>query len=159
MHWACYATWPDRLRLAEQYVAAWVVANQKNPFWWKAYQDERVYVSVNPLQPVEEASVRLCAVGSDIRVPLPKWPKWLAKPAQVTPGLCALEKAALAAVLPTLRARFPDDHALVHAIDPAEKQSAGRRKRPAQRGLTDGAVRPARPGYNTCRPSSSVVTV
>jgi hypothetical protein len=130
MHLACYAEWPDRPRFAGLYVPAWVAANQKNPFWWKAYQDERVYVSVNPQPPVEEASVRLCAVGSDIRVPLPKWPEWLANAEQVTPGLCKLEKAALAAVLPTLRRRFPDDHALVHAIDPAEKQSARRRKRP-----------------------------
>ncbi|MDD4868214.1 MAG: hypothetical protein PHQ28_14175 [Mycobacterium sp.] len=129
MHWACYAAWPERPRFAGHYVAAWVAANQKNPFWWKAYEDEQVYVSVNPQPPVEEASVRLCAVGSDIRLPLPQWPTWLAKPECVTPGLCDLEQSTLAAVLPTLRARFPDDHALVHAIDPAEKQPAGRRRR------------------------------
>ena len=126
MHWACYATWSDRPQFAEKYIAAWVLANQKNPFWWQAYRDAHVYVSVNPQPPVEEASVRLCAVGSDIRVPLPKWPAWLADPRRITPGLCDLEQSTLADVLPTLRERFPDDHALVHAIDPAEKRPAGR---------------------------------
>ena len=129
LHWPCYGAWPERRRFAGSYVAAWAEANRRNPFWWTVYQDERVYVSVNPEHPVEEASVRLCAVGSDIRVPLPQWRTWLSDAERVTPGLRKLEKAALTPVLPLLRARFPDDHALVHGIDPGEKRSGVRRKR------------------------------
>ncbi len=122
LHWDCYARWPERPRFARLHVAAWVRANRKNPFWWAVYQDDAVYIAVNPSRPVEEASVRLYAVGSDIRVPLADWRAWLADPLQVTAGLHALETAELAAVLPLLRSRFPSDHALVDAIDPDEKR-------------------------------------
>ncbi len=122
LHWECYARWPERPRFAKRYVEAWAKANRKNPFWWTVCRDERVYVAVNPVKPVEEASVRLCAVGSDIRVPLPRWTEWLATPKQVTPQLQPLEDQELAAVLPELRRRFPDDHAVVDSIDPGEKQ-------------------------------------
>jgi hypothetical protein len=133
LHWSCYARWPERVRFAGLYVQAWVHVNRKNPFWWSVYQDERVYLSVNPERPVEEASVRLCAVGSDIRVPLRKWSAWVADADQVTPGLRLIEKQALAEVLPILRARFPNDHAVVHAINPAEKGAAKRRTAHAAR--------------------------
>jgi hypothetical protein len=129
LHWSCYAQWPERTRFARLYVQAWINANRKNPFWWSVYHDEQVYVSVNPERPVEEASVRLCAVGSDIRVPLTKWAAWLADFDQVTPGLRPVEKEALVAALPTLRARFPDDRAVVHAINPHEKRTPGPRSR------------------------------
>lgn len=122
LHWSCYADWPDRPRFARHHVEAWVQANRTNPFWWFIYRDDLVYVSANPAPPVEEASVRLYGVGSDIRVPLPRWKEWLAAAKRVTPRLHALELAALAEVLPTLRAKFPDDHAVVDAIDPDEKR-------------------------------------
>ncbi len=122
LHWSCYAQWPERVRFAKAYVEAWIHANRKNPFWWSVYRDERVYVSVNPDQSVEEVSVRLCTVGSDIRVPLTKWSAWVSDARQLTPGLRPLEREALAAALPILRERFPDDHAVVHAINTAEKQ-------------------------------------
>jgi hypothetical protein len=130
LHWSCYAKWPERPRFARHYVDAWQDANRRNPFWWTVYRDERVYISVNPERPVEEASVRLCIIGSDIRVPLPRWAAWLAEVQDVTPGLRALEREALAEVLPLLRQRFPDDYAVVQAIDPDEKRAgrAGRRR-------------------------------
>jgi hypothetical protein len=127
MHWKCYADWPERRRFARAYVRAWAQANRRNPFWWTVQQDEHVLVCVNPQPPVEEASVRLCAVGTDIRVPLGKWAAWLAGPELVTPALQPLELDVLRAVLPLLRTRFPDDHALVHAIDDTEKQRSARR--------------------------------
>lgn len=102
---------------------AWVRANRLNPFWWAVYRDDAVYIAVNPSRPVEEASVRLYSVGSDIRVPMADWRAWLADPVQVIPGIQALELEALALALPTLRARFPSDHALVDAIDPDEKRA------------------------------------
>jgi hypothetical protein len=123
MHWACYAKWPERAVFAGRYVEAWREANRRNPFWWAVYDDERVYVAVNPERPIEQASVRLRDVGSDIRVPLPRWAEWLADIDRVTPGLQPLEKQALDAVLPMLRERFPNDHAVVHAIDEDEKRS------------------------------------
>ncbi len=128
-HWSCYEGWPERPRFARRHVEAWVKANRLNPFWWSAYLDERVYVSVNPQPPVEEASVRLLAVGSDIRVPLPRWAEWLAAPERVCAGLQPVERAALEEALPTLRQRFPDDHAVVHAIDPNEKPRRGGKRR------------------------------
>lgn len=127
LHWTCYENWPERPRFARHHVDAWVRANRKNPFWWFVHRDDHVYVSANPAQPVVEASVRLYAVGSDIRVPLPRWAEWLADPTRVTPGLQAIEQEALAEVLPTLRARLPDDHAVVDAIDPDEKPPAARK--------------------------------
>jgi hypothetical protein len=122
LHWKCYATWPERPRFARCYVDAWVKANRRNPFWWTVLRDEHVYLSVNPQPPVEQASLRLTEVGNDIRVPLSRWSEWLRDVDAVTPGLHELEKTTLAAVLPTLRARFPDDHAIVQAIDPDEKK-------------------------------------
>jgi hypothetical protein len=135
LHWLCYGKWPERRRFARQYVQAWRDANYKNPFWWSVYQDDGVYVSVNPERPVEEASVRLCATGSDIRVPLTKWAAWLHNVGQVTPGLHAVEKEALRSILPLLLRRFPDDHALVHAINPDEKRSGAGRPRRAQQAV------------------------
>lgn len=122
LHWDCYAAWPERRRFARHFVDAWVRANRRNPFWWAVYRDERVYVSVNPEPPVEEASVRLYDVGSDVRVPLSRWTEWLADPSAVTPALQPIEQQALEAVLPTLRMRLPSDHAVVDAIDPDEKR-------------------------------------
>jgi hypothetical protein len=103
-----------------------VKANRHNPFWWTVVSDENVFVSVNPERSVEEALIRLCEVGSDIRVPLPRWSAWLAAPLEVTPQLQELEWRCLEGVLPMLRRRFPDDHALVDAIDPNEKRKRGR---------------------------------
>lgn len=121
MHWECYESWKERPRFAREFVTAWVKANRRNPFWWFVHQDEQVYVSANPMRSVEEVSVRLLEIGSDIRVPLPKWSAWLKTPSGVTPRLTGFELRALERVLPALRARFPNDHALVDAIDPGEK--------------------------------------
>lgn len=137
LHWSCYGEWEHRERFAQQYVKAWVKATRMNPFWWIAYQDERLLITVNPVPPVEEACVRLTAVGSDIRVPLPQWPRWLARPESITPNLQDLEKRELKKVMASLRERFPDDHAVVHAIDPGEK-SATREKRRARSAAADG---------------------
>jgi hypothetical protein len=136
LHWECYAKWPDRERFARQYVRAWVKATRLNPFWWIVHQDERVLITANPERSVEEACIRLSAVGSDIRVPLPQWPKWIAEPERVTQGLHELEKRELKKVLPKLRERFPDDHAVVHAINSDEK-TARRERRPAERAAAD----------------------
>jgi hypothetical protein len=123
LHWACYAEWPERARFAKLHVDAWIKANRKNPFWWHVYRDDGVYVSVNPSPPVEEASVRLYAVGTDIRVPLSQWVLWLSEPLKVTPRIHPLEQEALARVLPQLRACLPNDHAVVDALDPSEKRA------------------------------------
>jgi hypothetical protein len=127
LHWTCYAEWPQRASFAKHFIDAWVKANRKNPYWWRVHLDERVYISVNPESPVEEASVRLVRVGDDIRVPLGRWRAWLESPAEVTPELQPLELAELDEVLPLLRARYPDDHAVVHAIDPDEKRPRGKK--------------------------------
>lgn len=120
-HWECYAGWSERPRFARAFVNAWVKANRRNPFWWTAHLDADVYISVNPEPPVEEVSLRLFAVGSDVRVPLPRWTAWLAAPSAVTPQLQPLELECLAPVLALLRTKYPDDHAVVHAIDADEK--------------------------------------
>lgn len=122
LHWECYATWPDRERFARAYVNAWAKATRLNPFWWIAHQDEHALVSVNPERAVEEVVVRLFTVGSDIRVPLSKWQDWLAHPDRVV-ALHDLEKRELKRTLVGLRERFPDDHAVVHAIDSDEKRA------------------------------------
>lgn len=128
MHWTCYEQWTERPRFARHHVLAWQKANRRNPFWWTVYLDDDVYVSVNPERPVEEASVRLFATGGDIRVPLPRWGEWLERPEAVSAALHSVEEAALRKILPRLKERFPDDHAVVHAIDPAEKRTLrGRR--------------------------------
>lgn len=119
--WPCYERWPERPRFAQAYVGAWVTANRKNPFWWQVHLDDAVYIAVNPQRSIEEASIRLLAVGDDLRVKLPEWKQWLAAPAVASP-ITDFERDALEAVLPDLRARFPDGNALVDAIDPAEKK-------------------------------------
>lgn len=121
LHWSCYADWSERPRFAQSYVQAWVVANRRNPFWWTACADDQIFISVNPEPPVEEAAVRLMTVGSDIRVPLVQWKEWLRDPQSITPNLQPVEVETLQTLLPRLRERFPDDHAVVQAIDPEEK--------------------------------------
>ncbi len=128
LHWPCYAKWKERPRFAAHFVDAWVKANRKNPFWWCVHNDEQIYIAINPQKPIEEASIRLRAVGSDIRVPLPRWVDWLANVQKLTPELQDLERDELKRVLPALRERFPDDHALVDAIDPDEKKPRGKKK-------------------------------
>lgn len=121
MRWKHYADWSERPRFARAYVDAWVKANKRNPFWWTVLHDDDAYISVNPQRSIEEASVRLCAVGSDIRVPLTRWTEWLRHPESVTP-LQSLELETLRPLLPKLADRFPSAHAVVDAIDPAEKR-------------------------------------
>jgi hypothetical protein len=134
LHWECYARWPERPRFARQYVKAWVDANRRNPFWWRVYLDDAVYVSVNPQPPVDEVSVRLQAVGSDIRVPLRRWKDWLREPMAVTPTMRTLELEALTVALPKLAALFPNDYALIDAINPDEKLPRRRRAHAPERG-------------------------
>lgn len=128
LHWSCYAAWPERPRFARHHVEAWVEANRRNPYWWQVHRDDNVYISANPTAPIEEASVRLYAFGSDIRVPLPRWGDWLRNMDQVTPHLTEPERQKLRELLPTLRKRYPDDHALVDAIDPREKAPRARQR-------------------------------
>lgn len=132
MHWDCYHDWPERRRFARHHVDAWAKANRRNPFWWTVHQDDKVYVSVNPSRPIEQASVRLYELGNDIRVPLPKWSAWLANVDAVTPHLHACEREALKKILPKLKSELPSDHSLVDAIDPHEKRPGrGRGERAA----------------------------
>lgn len=119
MHWDAYAQWPERPRFARAYVEAWVNANRRNPFWWQVHLDDDIYISVNPQRGIEETSVRLFAVGSDIRVPLLRWSEWLAAPTKVTPHLQTLEVECLATLLPRLRERYPSAHDVVDAIESA----------------------------------------
>ncbi len=128
LHWSCYANWPERPRFARHYVNAWIKANRKNPFWWKVHDDEDLYIAVNPEPPIEEAVVRLVSFGDEIRIPLPKWPQWLEHPDAITPNLPAPERKALNNLLPKLRQLFPDDRAVVFAIDPNEKRARARAK-------------------------------
>ncbi len=114
--WDAYADWNERPRFARAYVHEWVKSNKRNPFWWTVELNDEVYVSVNPQPGVEEASVRLMNVGTDIRVPLPKWSDWLANPDAVRPSAHTLEREEIERVLPRLREKFPTDLDLVDAI-------------------------------------------
>ncbi len=127
MLWEHYAQWPPRERFARAYVEEWIKANQRNPFWWTIHLDDNVYISANPQTGIEEISVRLMRTGSDIRIPLDSWSKWVEHPESVTPNLHAAEMEALARSLPTLRDAFPTARAIVQAIDPHEKKTPRRR--------------------------------
>jgi hypothetical protein len=116
MHFDVYADWEHRPTFARAYVKAWIKANKKNPFWWDVYTDEHVYISINPQRGIEEASVRLFDVGTDLRIPLAKWSAWLENPEDIVTPLHAIEKKTLASALPGLRERFPTSHDLVDAI-------------------------------------------
>lgn len=116
-HWECYAGWPQRAEFARFYVSAWVNATRRNPFWGTAHLDERVHISANPEPAIAEVSVRLAAIGGDIRVPLAAWERWLAEPGCIGPALEALERDELMAILPTLRELLPTSERLVAAID------------------------------------------
>lgn len=116
MNFDAYADWEHRDQFARAYVDAWIKANKKNPFWWDVYRDNVVYISVNPQTGIEEASVRLFEVGSDLRIPLAKWNSWLSNPESVSGELHPIEKASLAKVLGELGKKFPTAYELVDAI-------------------------------------------
>jgi hypothetical protein len=117
MHWSCYAKWPHRLPFAKAYVDMWVQIEKQNPHWGRAYLDDLVFVTVGTV--TEEVAVRLYQTGSDLRVPLNGWEKWLVKPNQ---ELDPVERESLEQVLPRLRAAFPSAEALVEAVDWASKK-------------------------------------
>lgn len=116
-----YAEWEHRAAFARAYVEAWISANKKNPFWWDVHIDKNVYISINPQRGIEEASVRLFDVGSDLRIPLAKWTAWLENPEAVSGKLHAIEKESLAKAIPDLSERFPSAYELVDAISSDER--------------------------------------
>ena len=77
MHWDCYEHWPHRQEFAKLYFIAQIETEKQNPFWSKIYLDDDIFISANPDLPVNEVRIVVKATGSDIRVKLNEWDKWI----------------------------------------------------------------------------------
>jgi hypothetical protein len=121
LHWACYAVWPHRQRFAKAYVDFWVEHETTNPYWGRAYLDELALVTVNPHPPVEQVNIRLYETGNGPRVPLGEWATWLVE-AEAYEYEHPVEREAVVAVLPRLRAALPSPESVVAAVDWSAKR-------------------------------------
>ena len=77
MHWECYATWKYRGRFARSYFEFWIEHEKTSPYWTRAYLDNFVLVTVNPITSVSAAWVHLADTGSRSYVLLTEWERWL----------------------------------------------------------------------------------
>lgn len=119
MHWNCYTTWEGRKEFAKTYAEARVEGEQFNPYWGKAYLDERVYVSVSKI--CEEIGVIPFSTGLIYHVGFDEWQAWLQNPRQEY-HKHPLESETLAEVLPALRRNLPHPDMAVAAVDWEAKQ-------------------------------------
>lgn len=119
-HWSCYADWPRRPEFAKTYFNSWVDNEPHNPFWAKAYPDDRVLVSVS--RSLGEVELVLAATGSRVRVKMEEWKCWLDAP-ETSNGerLHSLEIAELRRVSPVLKLAIPTVDAVKNALDRESK--------------------------------------
>ncbi len=113
MHWDCYANWKHRVRFGRMYFEAKRHGTgQKSP-WGVSLSNDQVLVTVNPDKLIREVDIMLAETGSGFRVALADWEDWLA-------GECsegchhAIERDALATVIPLLRSKLPTAEAVVN---------------------------------------------
>ena len=151
MHWDCYAAWPHRPRFARAWVEACIAAERLNPYWGRAYLDEAAFVTVNPQPPVEQAAVRLFATGSDLRVPLGDWERWLAGDWEEDEELHPVERAALEDVVPALALFLPTAGEVVAAVNWDGKAEVAEREQAAIREREEKRLRVIAAANERCR--------
>jgi hypothetical protein len=120
MHWECYARWPERPSFARSYFEFWVQAEGGNPYWWRAFLDDNVFVTVNPAPSIESAWVHLAETGSRYDVRLVDWVGWLNE--QCPDTMHPIETTALATAKAILGAAVPTKDHLLAQVDWNEKK-------------------------------------
>jgi len=123
MHWSCYADWSHRPAFARAYFDFWVRNEPSNPYWAKAYLDDRVLVTVNPfIGDGGQVELVLAHTGSRVRVQAAEWERWLDVP-ETSEGrrLYTLVVDELRVAVPALKAAIPTVDALMHALDGESK--------------------------------------
>lgn len=110
MHWTCYADWPERPRFARTCFEVWV--RSPNPYWGTVLVTEDMLLTVNPDPAVASLWLVLAATGTRRSIKLRDWPCFLAD-ATSEEAPHEVERRALEAVMPRLRALGADPDALV----------------------------------------------
>jgi hypothetical protein len=123
IHWSCYAPWPRREAFARAYFEFWVEEERTNSYWAKAYLDDRALMTVNPFNGERgEARLLLSRTGSDVRVDLAEWERWLVAPERSRgKRVHPLVLEELRDVVPALRAAIPTADAAMEALDGESK--------------------------------------
>ena len=98
----------------------WIEDEKTSVYWWKAYLDERVLVTVNPDPSVESAWVHLAKTGSRHSLRLKDWERWLRQPCDAAEH--PIEAIALARAKRTLGAAVPTRERLLAAVDRGTKK-------------------------------------
>lgn len=75
MHWDCYATWEHQAQFANLVFLSEIDACRHNSFWSEVFSSDQVFISHG--QAVKELSLVLRLTGSEFRVKVDEWPKWL----------------------------------------------------------------------------------
>jgi hypothetical protein len=99
LHWACYAAWPHRERLAGAFFRRSCALAQETTRWGLAARTPLALVVVNAEEKTMIAEVVIARTGAVYRVPLEGWSYWLATPAAAHP----FEQATLDEALAPLR--------------------------------------------------------
>lgn len=124
IHWSCYAEWKHRARFARSYFEFWVRQEQQDIFWWRAFFDDAVLVTVNPDAEVQSAWVCLAETGSRLSVTLSSWDAWVEDP---TEAVHRVEQQAIDNAKLRLRRDRPTGQSLLSAINRSAKSELFRR--------------------------------
>jgi hypothetical protein len=114
MHWSCYENWPDRAEFAKAHLQMHVEWMEGNFYWGVAYQEEDILLlTINPN--TEMIVLYLGETGTDIRMEMADWKRWLKGDWARTKY--RLEYEALSSIVPRLSALFPNSQTVMDAVD------------------------------------------
>lgn len=119
LHWDCYAEWKYRNRFAQSYFEFWIEHEKRNPYWWRVYRDDSIFITANPSPPIESIWVHLAETGTRHSVSFDEWADWLT--ADRDPTMHGVELQALTRAKRTLRREIPTAEQLLARIDPNSK--------------------------------------
>jgi len=119
LHWDCYANWEHRTRFGRSYFDFWVELEKENPYWFRAYHDETVFVTVNPSLADSSAWVHVAANGTRHPVEISDWDVWLVN--ESLAGMHPIEGTALNIAKRVLRRVVPSAASLLDRVDPHSK--------------------------------------
>lgn len=134
LHWDCYTSWSSRLEFARAYFEQAVHGETINPYWARVYEDDDVFVSVNPDPSVGEVSLCFAATGMGLRVLLASWSSWLKESERN--DLQPLQEQSLSEVIARVARCLPTSEAILSRVDrtrQAGKADALERERERQK--------------------------
>jgi hypothetical protein len=120
MHWECYAKWAERPHFARSCFDFWIDDEKTSVYWWKAYLDDKVLVTVNPEPSVESVWIHLSETGSRHSLRLKDWERWLREPCDAAAH--PIEAIAMARAKRTLGAAVPTRERLLASVDRTTKK-------------------------------------